>query len=53
MRKDMTKTINSPNSFKTCYIAEVKEELGLLKRKLKKGEKLKLRRSISDTSKEQ
>jgi len=25
--------ITSPNSFKTCYIADVKEELGLLTRK--------------------
>ncbi len=37
----MAKTINSPNSFKTCYIAEVKEELGLLERKLKKERKIK------------
>ncbi len=28
--------ITSPNAFKTCYISEVKEELGLLKRKRKK-----------------
>jgi hypothetical protein len=37
----MAKAISSPNSFKTCYIAEVKEELGLLERKLKKERKIK------------
>ncbi|HIC09271.1 MAG TPA: hypothetical protein EYO62_04395 [Aquificales bacterium] len=29
----MRKAITSPQTFKTCYIAAVKEELGLLKRK--------------------
>jgi hypothetical protein len=32
----MGRTISSPNTFKTCYIAEVKEELGILKRRLRK-----------------
>ncbi|NPA41564.1 MAG: hypothetical protein GXO18_04740 [Aquificae bacterium] len=35
------RNINSPNSFKTCYIAAVKEELGLLKHKRKNKRKIK------------
>jgi len=35
------KSINSPFTFKTCYIAAVKEELGMLKRKLKPSRKIK------------
>jgi len=35
------KAVNSPLTFKTCYIAAVKEELGLLKRKLKPSRKIK------------
>jgi hypothetical protein len=34
------KLITSPASFKTCYIAEVKEEMGILKRKLKRERKI-------------
>ncbi len=30
---DIMRTIRSPNTFKTCYIAQVKEELGLPVRK--------------------
>jgi len=33
--------ITSPNAFKTCYISEVKEELGLLKGKRKRIRKIK------------
>jgi hypothetical protein len=36
----MGKTIKSPHTFKTSYIAAVKEELGLLKRKLKPSRKI-------------
>ena len=35
------RAINSPKAFKTCYIADVKEELGLLKRKRKNFRKVK------------
>jgi hypothetical protein len=37
----MRKCINSPKTFKTSYIAAVKEELGLLKRKVKATRKIK------------
>jgi len=37
----MAKSINSPNTFKTSYIAAVKEELGLLKRRRKSYRKIK------------
>ncbi|WP_158025390.1 hypothetical protein [Desulfurobacterium indicum] len=33
--------ITSPGAFKTSYIAEIKEELGLLKKKRKKTRKIK------------
>ena len=36
----MGRPITSPASFKTCYIAEVKEEMGILRRKLKKERKI-------------
>ena len=37
----MPKSVSSPYTFKTCYIAAVKEELGLLERKLKPKRKIK------------
>ncbi len=43
--------INLPSAFKTCYIAEAKEELGLLKRK-KKNRKVKAPEYIKNVIKE-
>ncbi len=37
----MGKTVNSPDTFKTSYIAAVKEEMGLLKRRFKSNRKIK------------
>jgi hypothetical protein len=37
----MARSVKSPNTFKTCYIAAVKEEMGLLRRKLKPVRRIK------------
>jgi len=45
------KTIKSPNAFKSCYIAEVKEDLGLLKKR-KQKRKIKAPEHIKEIIKE-